>query len=917
MKRTLYLLLLLAFVLGASLSGYGQAVMSSSGDNASDPGQVSAPIYFRLGKSTIDPTFMGNREHMYRFVKTLREILSNPDYVVNKVRVVGMASPDGSRERNEELAGARAQSLADFLIRETGITEDKIEVVNGGENWDGLFAMIEASKEIPDKARMLEFRELYGGDRDKLKRNMQYYNGARAWTYMYKHFFPILRTGAGGTDGDQRLSSLSITNWQRVRDVIRNSDIDEGTKRQMLAVISQAEVENKTDAGSVMMQLRALCPDESGYSRFQHQVVESLLGESNAVSKDNWALLREHIVSSDIEGKEDIVHIIDSVPATRGRERQLRALNGGESYRRIELLYPELLTDLSPVEVQKTPAGIQPSDDGSATVTTTVSTENWRMLRGMIAASDMPDKGKVLEIIDTESDPAERERKLRELNGDQTYRELAGRVLPALLAGSGVSPRQQQTNRALLRERIAASNIAGKQQALEIVDREINPAECERQLRTLDGGRTYREIVKSVVPELLVSDRHMAVAPAGTATVSTENWRMLRGMIAESDMPDKDRVLGIIDGEIDPAERERKLRELNDGYTDRYIKEVFFPELLYGISPAAKENWALLEKSVVESDLANKDKVLKIMKDTPAGAEREAALRRIDDGKTWEAISRQSFTDLLHNTEQVESSGTGMSFTFEASPAAKARAEELKRQEEAKRRAEEEALQAELRRQEEERKAEERRRLEEQRRIKEEKAREAARLAAVERRRMEPLVALKTDFVLWGSLMPGFEMGSFTPNLSAEAFFARRWSVQLGGAYSNWDALGGDYGLYAVTAVDLEPRWWLNDDGLFRGFFAGVFGTYGDFDLRKKDGLSGTTGTYFMGGVTGGWSQVLGRHLFLETALRLGFRSANCDNYTIVKGYWENYYWDSSENRGKFAPQVRLQLVYRFGKSGK
>ena len=765
MKRTLRLSLLLAFAMGGFLPGYAQTAASSEAEESLNPGQVSAPIYFQIGKSTIDPTFMGNRENMDRFVKTLREILSNPDYVVNKVRVVGMASPDGARERNLELAGARARSLADFLIRETGISEDKIDIVNGGENWDGLFAMIEASKDIPDKAEMLEFRKLYGGDRDRLKRNMQYYNGAKAWTYMYRHFFPILRTGAGGTDGEQRLSNLSITNWQRIRDVVRDADLDEETKQKMEAVISQAEVENKTDAGSVLKQLRALCNDEAVYSKFQDLALESMLGESNPASTNNWALLRERIAASDIEGKEAMLDIIDNVPATRGREQQLRALNGGESYRQIERLYPELLTDLSLAEVQKTPAGIQPSDDGSATVTTTVSAENWRMLRDMIAASNMPDKETVLEIIDTENDP---------------------------------------------------------------------------------------------------------------------------------------------------AERERKLRELNDGYADRYIKEVFFPELLYGISPAAKENWALLEKSVVESDMANKDEVLRIMQTTPAGAEREAALRRIDDGRTWETISRQTFTELLQNTEQVEASGTGMSFTFEASPAAKARAEELKRQQEEKRRQEEEARQAELRRQEEERQAEERRRQEEQRRLEEEKAREAARLAAVEHRKLKASAALKTDFVLWGSLMPGFEMGSFMPNLSAEVYFAKRWSVQLGGGYSNWDALSGSKGLYAVTGVDLEPRWWLKNDGLYRGFYAGVFGTYGDFDIQET--TTGYTGTYFMGGVTGGWCQVLGRHLYLEAALRLGFRSAQGDNYTILN---DHYYWDSSENRGKFAPQVRLQLVYRFGKSGK
>ena len=766
MKRTLYLLLLAAFTLGGFIPGYGQAASSSAGD-ASEPGQVSAPIYFQIGKSTIDPTFMGNREHMERFVKTLREILSNPDYVVNKVRVVGMASPDGTRERNEELAGARARSLADFLIRETGISEDKIDVVNGGENWDGLFAMIEASKDIPDKAKMLEFWELYKDDLDRLKRNVHYYNGAKAWTYMYQHFFPILRTGAGGTDGEQRLSNLSITNWQRIREVVRDSDLDEQTKQQMQTVISQAEVENKTDAGSVLTQLRALCKDEAVYSKFQDLALESMLAESNAASTNNWALLRERLAASDIEGKEAMLDIIDNVPATRGREQQLRELNGGESYRQIERLYPELLTNLSPAEAQRTPDDIRPADGKPTAETTTVSAENWRMLRDMIAASEMPDKEQVLEIIDSESDP---------------------------------------------------------------------------------------------------------------------------------------------------AVRERKLRELNDGYTDRYIKEVFFPELLYGISPTAKENWSLLEKSVVESDLSNKDKILKIMNNTPPGAEREEALRSIDDGKTWEAISRQSFTELLQNTEQVESSGTGMSFTFEASPAAKERAEELKRQQEEKRRQEEEARLAELRRQEEERKAEEERRAAEQRRIEAEKAREAARLAAVEHRKLKASAALKTDFVLWGSLMPGFEMGSFTPNLSAEVYFAKRWSVQLGGAYSNWDALGGDYGLYAVTGVDLEPRWWLKDNGLFRGFYAGIFGTYGDFDLQKKEQETGYTGTYFMGGVTGGWCQVLGRHLYLEAALRLGFRSAKGDDYTILN---DHYYWDNSESRGKFAPQVRLQLVYRFGKSGK
>lgn len=754
MKRTLYLLLLMVFTVGGSLSGYGRTASSLAGQ-VSASGQMSAPIYFQIGKSTIDPSFMGNRDHLDRFVKALREILSNPDYVVNKVRVVGMSSPDGLRERNEELAGARARSLADFLIRETGITEDKIEVVNGGENWDGLFAMIKASKDIPDRAKMLEFRELYGEDRDALKWNMQNYNGSRAWKFMYQHFFPTLRTGAGGADSSQKLSSLSITNWQRMRSIVENSRLDSATKQKALDIIAEAEIDQKTDAQTVLRRLEELIGDRKVYEELERQAVDELLGEMSMLSSENWARLVE-----------------------------------------------------------------------------------------LIAASDMPDKREALRVI-------------------------------------------VETP---LRERDA-------------------------QLRALNGGDTYKYIAEHFIPELFRSDHPVqGIGKDTMTTLSAENWRMLRDMIAASDMPDKEAVLGIIDSESDPVVRERKLRELKEGYCYQYVKEVFFPELLYDIAPSARENWQLFENVIRKGEFPNKNQILEILRTTPPGIEREKAIRALDDSRTWNSLSQLVFPELLQNTENVESLGTGMSFTFEASPAAKERAEELKRQQEEKRRKEEEARLAELRRQEEERQAEERRR-EEQRRIEEEKAREAARrLAAVEHRKLKAVAALKTDFVLWGSLMPGFESGSFTPNLSAEVYFAKRWSVQLGGAYSNWDALGGDYGLYAVTGVDLEPRWWLKNDGLYRGLYFGVFGTYGDFDLQKKEHDTGYTGTYFMGGVTGGWCQVLGRHLYLEAALRLGFRSAKGDNYTILNGH---YYWDNSENRSKFAPQVRLQLVYRFGKSGK
>lgn len=717
---------------------------------------IAAPIYFRLGRSDIDPSFMGNSEQIERFVSSLRDILSNPDYVISKVRVVGTASPDGARERNEELAGARAQALSDLLLQRTSIPADKIEVVNGGENWQGLRAMIESSDEVPDKSKMLEFMNRYSGDRDRMKQSMQFYNGSRAWRWMYKHFFPILRTGAGGASGGERLSRLSITNWQRIRDVIHDLDLDEETKRAMYNTLDQTASDTKTGAADVVRQLRELSPDQETYERLERQAVGELLSGANALSADNWAQLRGLIAASDMPGKEEVLRIIDDVPIAQ-REQQLRGLNDGNTFNYVaEHFYPQLLTS-------------------------------------------------------------------------------------------------------------------------------------EEQTRQDDG--------------------------VTTSTLNAENWRKLRDMVTASDMPSKAEVLSVIDSESDPAVRERKLHDLNGGYPYRYIQEVFFPELLYDISSASKENWQLFEEQVLGSNLPNKEKVLEILRTSPAGAPREAAIRALDDSRTWNELSRMVLPELLQSTDDVEApSGTGMSVTFEASPAAKARAEELRLR--AEREAAERAEQARL--EEEQRRKAEQERLEAERARAEAEAERARREAAAqlreqrqESRKMTPLLGVKTDLVMWGSLMPGFKMGAWTPNLSAEVYFANKWSVQLGWAYSHWDALSGGYGQFSSSALDLEARWWLKGDRLFRGFFAGVYGTYGDYDLQDKEQPTGQTGTFFGTGIGVGWLQPLSRHWALEAEVRAGYRSASNELYDIET---DHYYLDRKQNEGGFTPQLRIQLVYRFGR---
>lgn len=173
----------------------------------------------------------------------------------------------------------------------------------------------------------------------------------------------------------------------------------------------------------------------------------------------------------------------------------------------------------------------------------------------------------------------------------------------------------------------------------------------------------------------------------------------------------------------------------------------------------------------------------------------------------------------------------------------------------------------------------------------------------------EPIIGLKTDLILWSGVMPGFKMGTWTPNLSAEVYFARRWSVELSGAYANWGALSGEKKLYAVMSINLEGRYWFRKTSTYKGFYLGLYAQNGEYDVQQTQ--INQTGSFYGGGLGVGYLLPLSKHWGVEAQIRGGYRSASNDLYDIEDGH---YYLNRNENVGKFVPQLKLQVVYRFGK---
>ena len=360
-----------------------------------------------------------------------------------------------------------------------------------------------------------------------------------------------------------------------------------------------------------------------------------------------------------------------------------------------------------------------------------------------------------------------------------------------------------------------------------------------------------------------------------------EDWDKLRELAAAStSLPGREEVLAIIDNTDIFKGREKKLMDLQGGVPYNFMMSGIFP-LLRRV------------EIVVEYDL-----------------------HRIIEERYRRKLTEAEFQEILIRERA-------------AAEAAELRLAELRRQEaEQQQRAEQMRLEAE--------RAEQARR-EEAERLREQQFREkwlaeraakkqAQRAAREQRNRLTPLLAVKTNLYAWAGMTPDFDYTAFTPNLSAELFFARRWSAVASAAYANWD-YDGDRGHWGISAYSIEPRFWVNGDGRYRWCYVGVYGQLGDFDNRSADSgriaesTGNCTGTYWEGGLSAGCYFLLNTHWGIEVGLRGGYRSSDVNAYEVEAPYHyfdrnfrENSFWsDGSEYKHQlpvWQPEVKVRKEF-------
>lgn len=175
---------------------------------------------FPLGRSELD-TLRENRIQVKAVRDLTRSLMTDPVYIIDSIRLLASASPEGNWDRNERLARERAEALRKVLVAEFRVLYDSLKVAATvsldaqgrqvmtsareelpnlpnllrsqwlAEDWDRLYRLTLSDEQMPDKAAVLDLMK-QDGNPDKRERQIRH-KYPRAYERMSRVHYPQLR----------------------------------------------------------------------------------------------------------------------------------------------------------------------------------------------------------------------------------------------------------------------------------------------------------------------------------------------------------------------------------------------------------------------------------------------------------------------------------------------------------------------------------------------------------------------------------------------------------------------------------------------------------------------------------------------------------------------------------------------------
>ncbi|MFI3299064.1 MAG: DUF3575 domain-containing protein [Rikenellaceae bacterium] len=153
------------------------------------------------------------------------------------------------------------------------------------------------------------------------------------------------------------------------------------------------------------------------------------------------------------------------------------------------------------------------------------------------------------------------------------------------------------------------------------------------------------------------------------------------------------------------------------------------------------------------------------------------------------------------------------------------------------------------------------------------------------------------------------------PNLEVEFYMGKFVSIAAEGEYTYLNGLLANDQKYRATAGSAELRFWFKGDGKFTGFYGGLYGSAGFYDVALDMlGTEGNKCEYYSAGLSLGYVHQVGKSFFLEFGLAGGYIDFVNSKYTInsdgvkvpVSGK------ESIKGWGILPTKAKIALMWRF-----
>lgn len=161
----------------------------------------STEVHFRQSRSNLDLSLDGNGERLENLLRQIK-IMSGRDsiYVLNTLRVIGSASPEGSEQINYRLSEKRARVLFDYFAQHVALPDSITDFEYLGRNWRGLYNLVASDRSVPSQTEVLALlrraatgTSLTTAESNSLLNKLKTLKGGVPYAYMYTHLFPALR----------------------------------------------------------------------------------------------------------------------------------------------------------------------------------------------------------------------------------------------------------------------------------------------------------------------------------------------------------------------------------------------------------------------------------------------------------------------------------------------------------------------------------------------------------------------------------------------------------------------------------------------------------------------------------------------------------------------------------------------------